>query len=111
MTLRVALSAQCGGEPRSSEYNGSKALMMAVLEGGIRDYCGAAGLQCTAEATAWVRSDRLGGFSFANICETLALEPSAVREALLRRLKNQSPLPRSRIRPDVRKNRLTERSQ
>jgi hypothetical protein len=97
------------GEPRSSEYTGTKALMMAVLEGGIRDYCGGAGVRCTAEATAWVRSDRPGAFSFVVTCETLGLEPDTVRRALLR-LKYQSPLPSGRIRPDVRKKRLTAKS-
>ena len=77
-----------GGEPRWSEYTGTKALMMAVLEGGIRDYCGAPGRRRT-EAEHWVRSNRRGTFSFAVVCETLGLEPSAVRHALVR-LKNQS---------------------
>ena len=86
-----------GGEPRCGEYTGTKALMMAVLEGGICDYCGAAGRRCT-EANDWVRSNRCGTFSFAVVCETLGLEPSAVRRALVR-LKNQSGFPPSRIRP------------
>ena len=64
-----------GGEPRCSEYTGTKALMMAVLEGGIRDYCGAAGRRQT-EAEYWVRSNRRGTFSFAVVCETLGLDPS-----------------------------------
>ena len=92
-----------GGEPRGGEYTGTKALMMAVLEGGIRDYCGAAGRRCT-EANDWVRSNRCGTFSFAVVCEILGLEPTAVRQALVR-LKKQSGLPPGRIRPDLRKNR------
>jgi hypothetical protein len=96
------------GEPRSSEYNGSKALMMAVLEGGIRDYCGAPGRRCR-EAEYWVQSGRREAFSFAVICETLELEPTAVRQALVR-LKDQSGLPPGRIRPDVRTQRPTAKS-
>ena len=92
-----------GGEPRCSEYTGTKALMIAVLEGGIRDYCGAAGRRST-EAEHWVRSNRRGAFSFAVVCETLGLEPTAVRQALVR-LKNQSALPSGRLRPDMRKQR------
>jgi hypothetical protein len=109
MTLRVALSDQCGGEPRSSEYNGSKALLMAVLEGGIRDYCGAHGLRCTAEATAWVHSGRREAFSFAVVCEALGLEPEAVRHAL-ERLKRQGAFPSTRSRQNVRNQKLTAES-
>ena len=94
-----------GGESRSSEYTGTKALMAAVLEDGIRDYCDAVGRRCT-EAEDWVMSNRRGVFSFAVVCETLALDPSAVRRALVR-LKNQSGLPHRRIRPEVSRNRPT----
>jgi len=86
-----------GGEPRGSEYTGTKALMLAVLEGGIRDYCGAPGPRCR-EAEVWVRSNRCATFSFAFVCETLGLEPTAVRQALVR-LKKRSGLPSGRIRP------------
>jgi len=89
-----------GGEPRRSEYTGTKALMLAVLEEGIRNCCGPAG-RLRAEAEDWVRSTRRAPFSFLVICETLGLEPDAVRRALI-----QSPqsLPR-RIRPSARKQR------
>ena len=92
-----------GGEPRCTEYTGTNALRMAVLEGGIRDYYGAAGLRCT-EAKDWVRSNRRGAFSFTVLCETLGFEPTAVRQALVR-LKKQSGLPPGHIRPNLRKNR------
>lgn len=94
-----------GGEPRCSIYTGIKALMLAVLEGGIRDYCGAAGVRCI-EAGQWVRSNRRGAFSFAVICETLGLEPAAVRQALVG-LKARSALPPGRIRRNVSKERPT----
>jgi hypothetical protein len=97
-----------GGEPRWSEYTGTRALMVAVLEDGIRDYCGTAG-RLRTEAEGWVRSNCRSAFSFIVTCETLGLEPDAVRQALPR-LKNQSPLPPSRIRPDVRKQRPTAKS-
>ena len=97
-----------GGEPRGSVYTGIKALMIAVLEHGIRDYCGAAGRQCT-QAECWVRSNGRGVFSFAVVCETLGLEAAALRLALVR-LKNQSALPLRRIRPSVRSGRLTAKS-
>ena len=97
-----------GGEPRWSEYTGTKALMMAVLEGGIHDYCGAAGRRCT-EAEYWLWSNRRGIFSFAVVCETLGLEPTAVRHALVR-LKNQAGILPRRLRPDMRKQRPTANS-
>jgi hypothetical protein len=72
-----------GGEPRGGEYTGLKALMMAVLEDGIRDYREGRG-RLSAEAAEWIRSDRRDAFSFIVICETLGLEPAAVRAALAR---------------------------
>lgn len=95
-----------GGEPRVSEYTGTKALMMAVLEDGIRAYCGTAGCR-RAEAESWVRSNGRGTFSFDVVCETLGLEPDAVRQAVAR-LKNQSALPR-RVRQNVRRDGPTAR--
>ncbi len=94
-----------GGEPCWSEHSGTKALMMAVLEDGIRDYCGAAGLRRT-EAEHWVWSKHRGIFSFTVVCETLGLEPTAVRLALVR-LREQSGFPSGRIRPTPTKNRST----
>ena len=97
-----------GGEPRCTEYTGTKALMMAVLEVGIRDYCGAAGLRC-AEAEGWMRSNLRGPFSFAVVCEILGLEPSAVRQALVRLKKQSGFLPCRIPRPSAGKNRPTAR--
>jgi len=94
-----------GGEPRCTEYTGTQALMLAVLELGIRDYCAATGYEGT-DADRWVRSNRRGPFSFTVICESLGLDPSAVRQALLR-LKNGSARPFDRVRPRSRKKRPT----
>ena len=59
-----------GGEPCRTEYTGTKALMVAVLEESIRNYCsGAARLR--ADAEAWIRSDWCAPFSFVVICEPL----------------------------------------
>jgi len=63
--------------------------MMAVLEGGIREYC-AVGGRC-AEGEDWVRSDCREAFSFAVVCETLGLDQVAVRQALVR-MKEQGEL-------------------
>lgn len=96
---QVTSLGSLGGEPLQNEYTGTKALMVAVLENGLRTCCGPAG-QLRTEAEDWVRSNRRSAFSFTVICETLALEPDAVRRAL-RRLQTE-PLPR-RIRPMARK--------
>ncbi|MFI5398815.1 MAG: hypothetical protein ACHQ9S_25075 [Candidatus Binatia bacterium] len=97
----ISLGSVGGGEPRGSEYTGTKALMLAVLQESIRNCCGRAG-RLRTEAEVWVRSHRHAPFSFTVICETLGLEPEAVRRALPR-LQRQS-LPRQhRIRPNGRR--------
>jgi alkanesulfonate monooxygenase SsuD/methylene tetrahydromethanopterin reductase-like flavin-dependent oxidoreductase (luciferase family) len=97
--IRVAPVA--GGEPRSAEYTGTKALMLAVLENGFRSYFSPK-VRIRAEAERWVKNPQgRSPFSFTVVCETLGLEPDAVRDAL-RRLRanrqapNQPPLKRSR---------------
>jgi hypothetical protein len=94
-----------GGEPRTSEYSGSMALMLAVLEDGIRSYLSPVE-RTSSEAEAWIESRRQDLlFSFHVVCQTLGLEPNAVRRALRRmRIKNgadRSAIGRSR--PNVRR--------
>jgi hypothetical protein len=68
-----------GGESRSAPYTGTKALMLAVLEDAIRSYLSAE-LRARSEAEGWVSSrQRRSVFSFIVVCETLGLEPKAVR--------------------------------
>jgi len=94
-----------GGEPRSAEYTGLKALMLAVLEDGIVSYLTRGGVE-RAEAETWVAGrSRRSPFSFPVVCETLGLEPSAVRAAL-QRLRTESlsaRRPIGRSRPNVRR--------
>lgn len=94
-----------GGESRTSQYTGTKALMLAILEDGIRSYLSPVG-RVRSEAEFWVRSVRnRSPFSFHVVCETLGLEPGAVRVALDRlREKNVSPRRAlGRSRPNVRR--------
>lgn len=71
-----------GGEPRQGEFSGTKALMLAVLEDGIRSYLGNARIAAD-EADLWVHSERRRSpFSFVVVCETLNLNPDAVRRVL-----------------------------
>jgi len=84
------------------EYTGTKALMLAVLDNGIRSYLGPAG-RIRTEAEYWVNGgDRRSPFSFTVVCETLGLEPDAVRGAL-RRGRPQNGVLLERIRPKARR--------
>jgi DNA-binding transcriptional ArsR family regulator len=101
-----------GGEPRSGALNGTKALLLAVLEDGIRSYLSPVH-DIRAEAEYWVGSRRARSpFCFVVICETLGLEPSAVRRALERlRVQRVDPARAiGRTRPNVRRaHRVTRR--
>ena len=101
----IRLISLGGGEPRTSEYSGSMALMLAVLEDGIRSYLSPTE-RTRMEAEAWIESRRQDLlFSFHVVCQTLGLEPNAVRRAL-RRLRTKNASPRTalgRSRPNVRR--------
>jgi len=97
----IRLAPVAGGEPRSGEYTGTKALMLAVLENGFRSYFSPK-VRIRSEAERWIKAAQgRSPFSFTVVCETLGLEPEAVRAAL-RRLRadqqgiNQTPIKRSR---------------
>jgi len=78
------------GFRRDSYVSGEKALMLAVLEDGIR--CFQEHLTnprsnprlLSQQAEDWIRAEDWDWpFSFSNVCETLGIEPSALRHALL----------------------------
>ena len=78
------------GARRDSQASGEKALMLAVLEDGIR--CFQEHLRnprsnprlLSQQAESWIRAvDYEWPFSFNNVCETLGIDPSALRAALL----------------------------
>ncbi len=70
--------------------SGSRDLMLAVLEDAIQQFGSSIGCN-RAEAERWIMSpERQHVFSFAVICETLGLAPSAVRRSLLH-LQTQKP--------------------
>ena len=104
-SLRVLVSAGTvgGGEPRTAEYSGTKALMLAVLDNAVHCYCGRSGrIQTQAEAWVWGRDSR-SPFSFVVVCEVLGLDPGAVRRALAA-WRQRSPRTATRgLRPNVRK--------
>lgn len=100
----AALIGVGGGEARTAPYTGTKALMLAVLEDAIRSYLSHE-QRARSEAEQWVISrQRRSVFSFIVVCETLGLEPKAVRGAL-RRMRTQQLGPDHipRTRPNARR--------
>lgn len=102
-----------GGEARGTDYTGTKALMLAILEDGVRAYLGNAS-RLRAEAELWVGDPQSRWiFSFGIICETLGLEPDSVRAVLGRwRAEQASPdllreARRDRMRAAARRRRIT----
>jgi hypothetical protein len=101
----LGLTSLGGGEPVAGSYTGIKALMLAVLDNGIASYLSPIA-RVRTEAEYWVDAPgQRSPFSFTVVCETLRLEPAAVRAAL-QRLRDQPPGTRtllSRRRPNVRR--------
>ena len=92
----LRLAPVTGGEPRSGQLTGTKALMLAVLEDGIRSYLGNSRI-ISQDADYWIHSHkRQSPFSFVVVCEMLGLDPDAVRKTL-RRMKEQKVSPRKAI--------------
>jgi hypothetical protein len=97
-----SLLGLCGGEQRAGPMTGTKALMLALLQDGVRAYL-SRNSRDRFEAEAWMLSRRRTVFSFDVVCETLGLEPSWVR-AVLKHLRERNVSARSlhRLRPNVR---------
>jgi hypothetical protein len=96
------LQSVTGGESRTGQLTGTKALMQAVLEDGIRSFLSSSRL-LAGEAEFWIYSRRRQSpFCFTVVCETLGLNPDAVRK-MLRRMKSQNIPPR-KARPRTRHN-------
>jgi hypothetical protein len=88
----------------ASPWSGIRALMLAVLEEAIQNFGSPVG-HVSADAERWIMSrEHRYVFSFAVICETLNLEPSAVRRSVIRLLDSKRPGRRrllQRVRPYV----------
>ncbi|HVM97713.1 MAG TPA: hypothetical protein VMT89_15065 [Candidatus Acidoferrales bacterium] len=96
--------AVAGGEPSGhSEYSGCKALMLAVLEEGVRTFLYTRG-RVREEAEYWINSrGQRSLFAFNVVCENLGLDPEAARTAL-RHMRTQVAGPAQRggrSRPNV----------
>jgi hypothetical protein len=80
----VGSNAVGGGESTAGEHTGTKALMLAILEDGLRALLDA-NQRVSEEAARWMSSRRdTWVFSFATVCQTLGLDPDAVRRAAQR---------------------------
>jgi hypothetical protein len=98
----LQLDHLAGGEPRTSQLTGTKALMLAVFEDGIRCYLGGRKF-IAAEAEDWLNTGRrYSPFAFVVLCETFGLDPQAVRE-MLKRMKRENRSP-DEVIPRVRNN-------
>ncbi|HWP64779.1 MAG TPA: hypothetical protein VNO26_02560 [Candidatus Limnocylindria bacterium] len=78
------------GARRDSQASGEKALMLAVLEDGIRCFqehltnARSNPRLLSRQAEEWIRADDWDWpFSFNNVCENLCIDPEALRLALL----------------------------
>ena len=94
----LRLQPVTGGESRTGQLTGTKALMLAVLEDGIRCYLGASRI-LAQEAEFWIfhaPRRRQSPFLFSVVCEVLGLDPEAVRNTL-KRMKERNVPPRKAI--------------
>ena len=70
------------GADNFGPWVGTKALMLAVLENGIRSFLGRSRTLAN-EAERWIYNyGRQSPFAFTVVCETLRLDPGAVRKRL-----------------------------
>jgi hypothetical protein len=77
-----------GGNPITSEHTGTKALMLAVLEDALRAFLDQ-DKRVSEESERWMASRRdTWVFSFTTVCQTLGLDPDAVRRAAHRMRKH-----------------------
>ena len=97
-------------EPRRGHPNtGTRALMLAVFEDGVRCYLTGSG-RARTEAEEWVNStQRRSPFSFVVVSETLGLDPRAARVALRQFRERLAPTtrPLGRNRPYSRRTQLS----
>jgi hypothetical protein len=81
--FETVLPAQFYSSQRRCSLQPEKRLMLAVLEDAVLAYL--RGLQLVPETRAWFDADDFTWpYSFANLCDALALDRHAVRAALRR---------------------------
>lgn len=76
--------------------------MLAILQDAVRRYCGPSG-RLQSDAEYWLIAKNRSVFSFMSVCETLGLDPDAVRVRLAQvRQSAMRPTALRRVRPNVR---------
>lgn len=77
--------------------------MLAILQDAVRRYCGPSG-RLQSDAEYWLVAKNGSLFSFMSVCETLGLDPDAVR-ARLAEMRRSAVRPNAlrRVRPNVRR--------
>lgn len=106
VSLETILNEASAAGTALANLTGLKALMVAVLEDGIRHYLGR-NPRLRNEAECWILAGhRSGPFSFSAVCDVLGLDPAAVRDAV-RRMRRENREGRSlrRSRPNSRRRR------
>jgi hypothetical protein len=102
---RRNLAPPGGADMPCGVSTGVRALMVAILEDGIRSFLSPV-TRLRQEAEYWVAGRKQQSpFSFCVVCETLGLEPDAVATAILRMRTGgaSAPRPIRRSRPNVRR--------
>lgn len=102
----VDLEHLASHESRQGEYTGTHALMLAVLEEGIRSYLNGKGrVRDEAEYWLFTAKGHQSLFSFPIVCEHLGLNPEATRTALRRLNQSNGKVRANRSRPNVSRSR------
>lgn len=86
------------GPLQGGSFDGTKALLFAVLDDGIRTFF-SANSRLRRDAEHWMDDPRARGpFAFRTICDLFLLDPDAVRRELLR-MRGDRHAPRLQVRP------------
>lgn len=99
LEIDLLTSGALGGDC-DRPLTGTRALMLAVLEDAIRCYLDGR-KQVSEEAERWIKANWRGSpFTFVIVCETLKLDPSAVRNSLEKmkkaKVSSRDAIPRAR---------------
>ncbi len=87
-----------GSSFQARPFHGTKALLFAVLDDGVRSYF-SEHPRLQREAAHWIDDPRpRGPFAFVSICDVFGLDAGAVRKSL-RQLRDEAQRPSGQVRP------------
>jgi hypothetical protein len=100
LEIDLLSSSPLGGDADRAPITGTRALMLAVLEDAIRCYLDGR-KHASEEAERWIMANwRESPFTFVIVCETLRLDPEAVRRSLREmkkaKVSSRDAIPRAR---------------